>query len=78
VFAALGFESKSVEAFIEELRRIAAVGEVSDVSETPFGSKYIVPGDLKGPLGQLPVQTVWFQGRGQDRARLVTVRPRKS
>ena len=78
VFAALGFESKNIEAFIVELRRIAAAGEVSEVVETSFGKKFIVPGDLKGPLGELPVLTVWFLGRGQERARLVTVRPRKS
>ena len=37
VFAALGFESRDVEAFIAEIRRIAAVGEVSEVIETSFG-----------------------------------------
>jgi hypothetical protein len=78
VFAALGFEGKNGAAFIGELRRIAAVGEVSEVIETSFGQKYTVPGDLKGPLGELPVLTVWFLERGQERARLVTVRPRKS
>ena len=78
VFAALGFESKDAEAFIGELRRIAAVGEVSEVVGTSFGEKHIVPGDLKGSLGELPVLTVWFVERGQDRARLITVRPRKS
>ena len=78
VFAALGFESMNVEAFTGELHRIAAVGEVSEMVETSFGKKYMVPGDLNGPLGRLPVLTVWFLGRGQERARLVTVRPRKS
>jgi hypothetical protein len=33
VFAALGFETKNVKALIEELRRIAAAGEVSQVVE---------------------------------------------
>ncbi len=78
VFAALGYESGNVEAFIGELRRIAATDEVSDVVKTSFGEKYMVPGDLKGPLGELPVVTVWFLERGLERARLVTVRPRKS
>jgi len=67
-----------VAAFIAELRRIAAAGEVSQVVGTHLGEKYIVPGDLVGPLGDLPVTTVWFLERGQERARLVTVRPRKS
>jgi len=76
VFAAVGFDSKGVPAFIGELRRIAAVGEVSEIVETPFGQKYLVPGDLKGPLGTLPVVTVWFLEQGEGGARLVTVRPR--
>ena len=78
LFAALGFESTNVEAFIGELRRVAAAGEVSEAVETSFGEKFLVPGDLRGPLGKLPVLTVWFLERGQERARLVTVRPRKS
>ena len=76
VFAALGFDTMNVAAFIAELRRIAAAGEVSEVLATTFGEKYIVPGDLVGPLGDLPVLTVWFLERGQERARLVTVRPK--
>lgn len=62
VFAAVGFDRRGVPAFIEELRRIAAVGEVSEIVETPFGQKYLVPDDLKGSLGTLPVVTVWFPG----------------
>ena len=76
VFAAVGFDGRGVPAFIGELRRIAAVGEVSELVETPFGQKYLVPGELKGPLGTVPVVTVWFREQGEERARLVTVRPR--
>jgi len=75
-FAAVGFDSSGVPAFIGELRRIAAAGQVSEIMETPFGQKYLIPGDLKGPLGTVPVLTVWFRGHGEERARLVTVRPR--
>ena len=78
VVAAVGFETKNVEAFIGQLRRIAGAGDVSEVVETSFGKKYIVPGDLNGPLGDLLVSTVWFLERGQQRARLVMARPRKS
>ena len=76
VLAAVGFDSRGVTDFIGELRRIAAVGEVSETVETPFGQKYLVPGDLKGPLGTVAVLTVWFREHGEERARLVTVRPR--
>jgi len=76
VFAALGFDGSAAQAFIGELRRLAAAGDVSEVVETPFGQKYAVPGDLRGPLGAAPVVTIWFLEPGQERVRLVTVRPR--
>ncbi len=76
VFAALGFDDSAAQAFIGELRRLAAGGDISEMVETPFGQKYAVPGDLQGPLGTAPVLTVWFLERGQERVRLVTVRPR--
>jgi len=76
VLAALGFDERGAPAFIEELRRLAVEGDVSEVEETAFGQKYTVPGDLIGPLGTAPVITVWFRERGVDRVRLVTVRPR--
>src|SRR5688572_19316898 len=67
VFAALGFDLGGAQAFIAELRRIAAASDASEVVETPFGHKYAVPGDLTGPLGTAPVLTIWFLDRGQER-----------
>ena len=76
VFGAVGFDDTKVDAFIAELRRIAAVGEVAEVEDIEFGRKYTVPGDLKGPAGSVQVLTVWIQEPGQGDVRLVTVRPR--
>lgn len=76
VFASLGFEASNAEAFIGELRRIASTGDVSELLATSFGEKYTVPGDLQGPIGTAAVLTVWLLERGQERVRLVTVRPR--
>jgi hypothetical protein len=76
LFAALGFDERTVDAFVAEVRRIAAVGEVSDVEDTEFGRKYTVPGDLKGPAGSVQVLTVWIQEIGHADVRLITVRPR--
>ena len=77
VFAALGFSEATAEAFIADVRRIAADGEVSDVEDTEFGRKYTVPGELKGPAGAAQILTVWIQETGQADVRLVTVRPRR-
>jgi hypothetical protein len=76
VFAALGFDEANAEAFGVEVRRIASVGEVSEVEDTEFGRKYTVPGDLNGPAGTAQVLTVWIQETRQADVRLVTVRPR--
>ena len=76
VFAALGFDDANAGAFTIEIRRIAAEGHVSATEDTRFGRKYTVYGELKGPEGSAQVATGWFQGPGQSRVRLITVRPR--
>ena len=75
VFKALGFEQATLSAFVAEVRRIAAEGEVAEVEDFQFGRKYTVPGELKGPRGAARVVTVWMQEAGRDDVRLVTVRP---
>jgi hypothetical protein len=76
VFAAVGFDEKNAEAFVAELRRIAADGEVSETEDIRFGRKYTVPGELVGPAGSTQVLTIWFQDHAASDVRLVTVRPR--
>jgi hypothetical protein len=75
VFRALGFDQATLAAFVAEVRRIAAQGEVAEVEDFQFGRKYTVPGELKGPHGTARVVTVWMQEAGQEDVRLVTVRP---
>lgn len=76
VFATAGFNESMVDAFIAEIRRIAATGEVSGVQDTEFGRKYTVPGSLVGPIGVIQVLTVWIAEAGHPDLRLVTVHPR--
>jgi hypothetical protein len=75
VFKALGFDQSNLDAFVAEVRRIAAEGEVAEAGDFEFGRKYTVPGELKGPRGAARVVTVWMQASGRDDVRLVTVRP---
>ena len=75
VFRALGFDQSNLDAFVAEVRRIAAEGDVAEVEDFEFGRKYTVPGELKGPRGAARVVTVWMQAVGRDDVRLVTVRP---
>lgn len=76
LFAAIGFDQRTAEAFIAEIRRVAAEGDVEEAEPTEFGRKYTVPGELRGTSGTLQVLTVWLEEHGQERVRLVTVRPR--
>ena len=76
VFASAGFNESTMEAFVSEIRLLAAVGEVSDVEDTEFGRKYTVPGTLTGPVKAVHVLTVWIEEPGQPAVRLVTVQPR--
>ena len=76
LFAAIGFKEGTAEAFVAEVRRIAAEGEVVGIEDTEFGRKYTVHGELAGPRGAAWVSTIWIQERGKAHVRLVTVRPR--
>ena len=75
VFKALGFDQSNLDAFVAEVRRIAAEGEVAEVEDFEFGRKYTVSGELKGPRSAARVVTVWMQAPGREDVRLVTVRP---
>jgi hypothetical protein len=44
VFKALGFDQSILDAFVAEVRRIAAEGDVVEVEDFAFGRKYTVPG----------------------------------
>jgi hypothetical protein len=76
VFAARGFDEGSAQAFVLELRRIAATGEVAAVEDMEFGREVHWPGDLNGPVGSAQVSTIWIQETGASEVRLVTVPPR--
>jgi len=76
VFASAGFTDGTVDAFLSEIRRLAASGEVSRIEDTPFGRKYTVPGMLIGPVGVIRVVTVWLEEPVRAGVRLVTVQPR--
>ena len=76
VFASAGFTDATIDAFVAQIRALAATGEVSDVEDTEFGRKYTVPGILTGPAGVVRVLAVWIEEPGQAGLRLVTVQPR--
>jgi hypothetical protein len=75
VFASAGFTESAIDAFVAQVRLLAATGEVSGVEDTEYGRKYTVPGALTGPVKAVQVLTVWIEEPGQVSPRLVTVQP---
>ncbi|HEV3082060.1 MAG TPA: hypothetical protein VGY66_19925, partial [Gemmataceae bacterium] len=53
--------------------------DVTNVTETGFGPRYQVDGELHSPDGRAPrVRTVWQLDRGQLAPRLITAYPAES
>ena len=75
-FLGLGFRPERSEILLNALGHIAETGLVVETVGTPFGTKYVVTGRLKTPLGQRePVTTVWIILAGEDIPRFVTAYP---
>ena len=76
-FRALGFNERHPELLQEALLEVAREGLVRGILETPYGSKYVVDGQLRTPKGELVwIRTIWIVEAGQDQPRLVTAYPR--
>lgn len=75
-FAAFGFTIDAPEILRDALFIHAKTHEVTRVSETPHGIKYIVEGKIKAPDGRTPlVRSVWIVDVGREVPRLVTAYP---
>lgn len=75
-FRGLGFREDRPLELRAALLEIARAGRVTDEVETPFGTKYVVEGELKGPGNASGrVRTVWITERGRKAPRLVTAYP---
>ena len=74
-FRAHGFDDGNADLLADGLRKIVA-GTPSSVKPSPFGTKYVVAGDLPTPRGTVvQVETVWIIEPPDDRPRLVTAYP---
>lgn len=74
-FRAHGFCDENVDLLAERLRRFAG-GRPSSVRANPYGTKYVVAGDLQTPRGTVvQIETVWIVEPPDDRPRLVTAYP---
>lgn len=70
-----GFSESNAALLATGLRAIAAEGDGTE-HPSPFGTKYVVTGDLPTPRGILVrMTTVWIVEPGDDRPRFVTAYP---
>jgi hypothetical protein len=75
-FRRLGFTLKRGSLLARALLRIAEEGEVVETVGTPFGTKYVVVGDLETPHeNRIRLTTVWIILDGEDVPRFVTAYP---
>jgi hypothetical protein len=75
-FRSLGYNRANLDQLEEALIGIAASNEVSEVIRTPFGTKYVIDGDLITPIGiTARIRTIWILEEGENKPCLVTAYP---
>ena len=78
-FNQLGFHRDQWEPLAVALKDLAVKGQVTGITESPHGKKYVIVGRIQSPVGKAPlVQSIWIVDKGLDIARLVTAYPRKA
>lgn len=76
LFRSLGFDETNVSVFEKALLNIAKSQEVKETLISPYGTKYIIDGNMKTPAEKIiKVRTIWIIEEGQKRPRLITVYP---
>jgi hypothetical protein len=75
-FTRFGFTVEQWEAFAEKLLQQGSSHPVSRVTETVFGPRYAVDGEILTPDGRNPnIRTIWQMDHGELAPRLITAYP---
>lgn len=75
-FARLGYTRDDWAALEVDLRSQHLSLDAEEVEETPYGSKFIITGPIRGPSGvTATVISVWVIRRGEQVPRFVTAYP---
>lgn len=78
-FCKFGFDLEKWEVLAEALREHGRTHDVGRVSDTGFGPRYTVEGELRTPSGRRPhVRSVWQLDEGAIAPRLITAYPMAS
>lgn len=72
-FRSFGFDETNIVQFEQELVYIAQRESVAEVTETIYGKKYVIDGELETPSGyMIRLRTIWIIETGNDIPKLVT------
>ena len=75
-FRSFGFDETNVSEFVQGLIHIAKTELVSEITETIYGKKYVIDGELETPNdNMIHLRTVWIIETGDDVPKLVTAYP---
>lgn len=75
-FLQFGFRLDNWNEMAEALREHGQTHLVTATTDTPFGPRYAVDGELNTPSGQRPrIRTVWQFDNGEIAPRLITAHP---
>ena len=75
-FRSMGYDRENVDLLEEQLLTMARVADVTTVTSSPYGIKYVIDGTLLTPAGgMVRGQTIWILETGNDRPRFVTAYP---
>jgi hypothetical protein len=75
-FAALGFDMANAADLEQQLIAFAQIEDVSEITSSPYGTKYVIRGILQAVDGrQALIETVWIIETGTDQPRFVTAYP---
>jgi hypothetical protein len=75
-FLATGFSANQWQVLADALRFMAMNFEVAATVETEHGTKYIIEGDITGPVGKSGrTRSIWIIDREASNPRLVTAYP---
>ncbi|MCK4728450.1 MAG: hypothetical protein KAT27_05975 [Desulfobacterales bacterium] len=75
-FRSLGYTEANADQLADALLMIAKPKGVSQEVTTPYGTKYVVEGDLFTPIGTtVRIRTVWVVESHDERPRFVTAYP---
>ncbi len=75
-FSNFGFTISEWQTLADALRRHASEYEIAKIEDSPFGTRYVIEGEIHASDGRSRlIRVVWFIDIGEDIPRLATAYP---